>query len=65
MAAAENAAARAASEKAHNAVKSLLAVIDDALKPGAAKATLATNIAAAQTAADTAVDAAETAIAAT
>lgn len=65
MGATENAASRAAGEKAHNAVKSLMAVIDDACKPGADKATLGTNIAAAQTAADAAVDAFETAIAAT
>lgn len=65
MAAAENLTARETGQTAHNAVKSLLAVIDDAARPGGDKAALGANIAAAQTAADAAIDAFETALAAT
>jgi hypothetical protein len=66
MGATENAAMRAAGEKAHNAVKSLLAVVDNACKPGGGvKGDWTAQIAAAQTAADAAVDAFEAAITAT
>jgi len=60
-----NAAAYAAGVKARAALRSLTSAVDAALEGKGNKATYTSQIAAAQTAADSAVDAFETAIGAT